>query len=99
MAFVEVIHLLGVSVKLFEPASFLKASNSMPLKSGLCNSSHKPINSIVLRLRLLGDVRAEIASAKHVLNERYIFLVGSHDSLFRALPVPAHGAYAHATGL
>ncbi len=35
---------------------------------------------------LIGDVRAEIASAKHVLHERYIFPVGSHDSLFRDLP-------------
>jgi len=49
--FSAVIHYFSVRVKLFEPASFLNPSNSMELKLGLCICSHKPINSIVLRVR------------------------------------------------
>ena len=45
------IHLLGDRVKLFVPASFLKVSNSTPLKLGLFILSHSPKNSIVARVR------------------------------------------------
>ena len=47
IAFVASIHFCGERVKAFAPASFLKESNSTPLKFGLFNSSHKPKNSIV----------------------------------------------------
>ena len=40
--------MIPVSAKLFEPDSFLKASNSMLLKFGLFNCFHNPQNSIAL---------------------------------------------------
>src|SRR5690606_11654482 len=45
------IHFLGNKTKLLRPASFLNPSNSTDLKFGLCIVSHKPSNSMVLRLR------------------------------------------------
>lgn len=47
MAFVLEIHFVGVRVKELSPASSLKASNSMPLKSGLWSDSQTPRNSMV----------------------------------------------------
>ena len=41
------IHLEGDNTKEFLPASCTKASNSPPLKSGLCNFPYNPKNSIV----------------------------------------------------
>jgi hypothetical protein len=42
IALVASIHRCGVRVNAFVPDSFLKVSNSTPLKSGLFNCSHKP---------------------------------------------------------
>ena len=51
MAAVNSIHLFGERVKLLRPASVLKASNSTPLKFGLLIFSHRPMYSMVVRLR------------------------------------------------
>gem|GEM_PF-3918673 len=51
MGAVTSIHFVGESVKLFEPASLLKESNSTPLNAGLIIFSHRPRNSIVERVR------------------------------------------------
>ena len=47
IAFVLSTHLCGDRVKEFAPASFLKESNSTPLKFGLFIVSHNPRNSMV----------------------------------------------------
>ncbi len=49
MAPVASTHCLGVSVKDDSPDSYLNLPNSVGLKLGLCNCSHKPRKSIVER--------------------------------------------------
>jgi hypothetical protein len=48
IALAELIHFYGERVKAFEPDSWIKESNSTPLKFGLFNCSHNPRISMVL---------------------------------------------------
>ena len=52
IAFTPSIHFVGDIVNALAPAWDLNPSNSTGLKSGLCNDSHKPKNSIVSRERI-----------------------------------------------
>jgi hypothetical protein len=55
IAFVASIHFCGVSVKLFEPASILKASNSMPLNAKAAELRIYILNSAALKSLLFSS--------------------------------------------